>query len=408
MSHSGRAGRALAHLAERDPALSVLALWCAHRDGDRTETIGARILYGPEFEALTLAEQIGTVGHHVLHVALRHPERQQALAARLGPGFDPALFGLVADALVNETLLLAGHGLPRPAVTVTELMRAARLPSETASGALSAWDAERLYMALNEDSSAAGRARDFGKRLGWQPDLSGEPSGGEAPEGERPAPEDWQGRVARALQAGRRAGIGIGGIGSPLADFAPPRIPWERRLRGLLARALQADPHPVWHRPAGRWLAMEAQARSAGGPLPVFQPQTRMLRERPRIVVALDVSSSIDAATRRLFAGEIGGILRRSGAEARLITFDTQVHLDIDLPAGHWRDRLAQQRLHSGGGTDFRAALARAARHRPSVAILLTDLDGPTGPDPGCPVIWAVPGDPPAPPFGRVLGLDAA
>ena len=64
-----RAARALAHLGEVDPALAVLSLWCRHRDGDETRTKGDDISYAPGFETLGLPEQVGTVAHHVLHVA---------------------------------------------------------------------------------------------------------------------------------------------------------------------------------------------------------------------------------------------------------------------------------------------------------------------------------------------------
>ena len=83
-----------------------------------------------------------------------------------------------------------------------------------------------------------------------------------------------------------------------------------------------------------------------------------------------------------------------------------EVHLDIALSPDRWRDQLGQQALRSGGGTDFEPALARAAQHAPSLAVILTDLDGPTGPAPRFPMIWATPGE--APPFGRVLRLDQA
>jgi hypothetical protein len=121
--HSTRATRALAHLGEVDPALAVLSLWCGHRDGEgATRTMGDTIVYGPGFASLGLAEQVGLAAHHVLHVALRHANRQAGLAERLGPRFDASLYGLAADGIINETLLLAGHGLPRPAVTLTDLL----------------------------------------------------------------------------------------------------------------------------------------------------------------------------------------------------------------------------------------------------------------------------------------------
>ncbi|MBS0123116.1 vWA domain-containing protein [Thetidibacter halocola] len=406
MSHSVRAARALAHLAERDPALSVLALWCAHRDGDRTETRGTRIFYGPEFDSLTLAEQIGTVGHHVLHVSLRHPARQAAMALRFGPGFDAGLFGLVADALINETLLLAEHGLPRPAVTVTGLVAAAGLPQQSPAGALAAWDAERLYLRLAGDETVARAACAHGAERGWQPDLSGEDGQVARDDAGTADAADWQGRLSRAMHAGRRAGIGIGAIGVPLADLAPPRVAWERRLRGLVDRAVTARPQPVWHRPAGRWVAMEAQARASGRPVPVFAPQHRLLNPRPSVVVALDLSSSIDTPTLRLFGAEIGGIVARSGAEAHLLTFDTELDADLVLTPGAWRAQIEGQPLRRGGGTDFRPVLARAGQIAPSIAVILTDLEGPTGAAPRFPVLWAVPRAAPSPPFGRVLRLD--
>jgi hypothetical protein len=40
---------------------------------------------------------------------------------------------------------------------------------------------------------------------------------------------------------------------------------------------------------------------------------------------------------------------------------------------------------------------------RPSIAVILTDLDAPLPPNPGFPLIWAVPRPVDAPPFGRVL-----
>lgn len=401
--HSARAARALAHLAEVDPALAVLALWCRHRDGPgATETRGDLITYGPGFDSLGLPEQVGLAAHHVLHVALRHSERQAGLAERLGAGFDPALYGLAADAIVNETLILAGHALPRPAVTLTELLAQAGLPAPGAIAALARWDAERLAMALHAEEGRARRARDWGRSRGFAVDLGPAERGAG---GQGPTAADWRNHVLRAMDAGRRAGSGIGRLGAVLADLSPEAVPWEVHLRGLLARALTDRPHPSWRRPAGRWLAGMDHAARTGGPAPVFEPGRARQDHRPRVVIGLDTSSSIDGLTLRLFAAEAEGIARRTGAEVHLLAFDEAVHAQARLDPGGWDGLRAG--LRTGGGTDYADLFARAARLAPSILVVLTDLDAPLPPAPRCPLLWAIPAAAPPvdPPYGRVLRI---
>ena len=79
-----RATRALAHLGEVDPALAEMSRWSRPREGHATCTAGAVITYAPGFDTLGLPEQVGTVAHHVLHVALRHSARA-ALSRRAMP-----------------------------------------------------------------------------------------------------------------------------------------------------------------------------------------------------------------------------------------------------------------------------------------------------------------------------------
>ena len=197
-----RAARALAHLGEVDPALAVLSLWCRHRDGTgATRTEGDTITYGDGFAALNLPEQVGSVAHHVLHVALRHSARAAALAERLGDAFDPVLFGMAADGIVNETLILAGHAIPRPAVTLTDLLSVAGQPAPSPIAALERWDADRLAMMLHADAGRARQVADWGSTRGFAPDLN--PGDRGATPGETAA--DWRNRMLRALEAGRKA-----------------------------------------------------------------------------------------------------------------------------------------------------------------------------------------------------------
>jgi predicted metal-dependent peptidase len=409
MTHSTRATAALRALTEVDPALAALSLWCAHRDHDgATETAGTEIRYGPGFATLPLHEQIGVAGHHILHVALQHSARMADMAARLGAGFAPDLWGIAADAIVNEVLLAAGHALPRPALTLTGLLLATTGRALPPAEALAEWDVERLYLSLQGGAGGQGgagqKARAHAAAQGHAPDLLPAPSDPQA--GQTRA--DWRAHLTRAMAAGRAAGFGIGIAGQRLADLPQPRVPWERVLRRLLARATLPHPTPSHRRPARAWLAMEAEAREAGSLSPVFQPGLARARQVPRLVLGLDCSTSTEGPLLDLFLAEITGISRRMAAEVHVIPFDETAHppVRLDLAEGA-AAQIRALHLPQGGGTDFRPLIAAARRLAPSALIILTDLEGPCGPDPRLPVIWAVPdaATPPSAPFGHVLAL---
>ncbi len=351
--------------------------------------------------SLGLPEQVGLVAHHVLHVALRHSDRQAGIAERLGARFDGALFGLAADGIINQTLLLAGHALPRPAVTLVDLLADIGKPARSAAEALQEWDTDRLAMFLHADPQRAEKARDFGATRGFAQDLEL----GEADDtGDEQTVADWRNQMLRAMEAGRKAGTGIGTLGAILADLSPARVPWEVQLRGLLAKALSQTPSPSHRRPSRQWLALAGQSMRAGTPEPVFQPGQSRDDRRARVVVGLDTSSSIDPLTWSMFCAETQGVSRRSGAEVHLLAFDDAVHDARRLDAAGWRG-LAGAHLRTGGGTDYVPVIEAARRLDPSVLVMLTDLDAPFGPAPHFPVIWAVPGGLGTAPFGRVLAI---
>lgn len=402
MTHSARAAQAIAHLGEVDAALAVLALWCRHRDGTGpTATQGEVISFGPGFDLLGLPEQVGLVAHHVLHVALRHSARSAGLSERLGDAFDPVLFTLAADGIINETLILAGHAVPRPAVLLTELLTEAGMPEPSVVAALERWDADRLAMALHSNPARAKRLRDWAQTRGFADDLrTGPPDDGSPAQ----SAADWRNQILRAMAAGRQAGSGIGRLGAILADLAPESVPWEVVLRGLLARALAERPRINWNRPSRPFIARLAEAERTGSAIPVFEPGFRRSGLRTRIAVGLDTSSSIDAQTLRLFWAETQGIARRTGAEVHLLAFDETVHQERRLEPGTLWDQ-AHLPLRTGGGTDFADLFTKAARLHPSILVVLTDLDAPLPSVPAFPVLWAVPGRVDQPPFGRLLRI---
>ncbi|MBD3764570.1 MAG: hypothetical protein IE927_07485 [Rhodobacterales bacterium] len=405
--HSARAARALAHLGEVDPALAVLALWCRHRDGPGpTRTEGEVITYGAAFATLGLPEQVGMVAHHVLHVALRHSARQAALARRLGPDFDPVLFGLAADGIVNETLIVAGLAIPRPAVLLTDLLAEAGLPAQGAVEALAQWDVDRLAMALHRDPDRGRRLRDWGRRRGFEPDLVAGPTPAGRDRGPgrhglaQPDPAGARGRA----QGGRGHRPAGGGAGRP----GPRRRP----VGGASARpaGAGADRTAAPRLAAARGALAGASGHGAertGGPAPVFEPGWQRTSHAPRVAIGLDTSSSIDAQTLRLFVAEAEAIARRTAAETWLLAFDEVVFSRQRLDRPGW-NRLARGGLRTGGGTDYGDLFRQIGALRPSIAVLLTDLDAPLPPRPAFPVVWAVPRDVADPPYGRVLRMDQA
>lgn len=446
--HTRRAGAALRRLSEDDPALGALALWCRHRDSDDRDTAawtdGQSIFYGPRFETLPLHEQAGLAAHQVLHIALRHGPRAQALHGRFGDRHDAELFNIACDAILNQTLVEAGHCLPRPAVLLPGLLKAA-LPEEVRT---SHWDAEALYVRLMDDSTRPGKgqgagkgqgtgkgqgagkdqgsgqgqgrddigaagtdparaAKDFARQRGFGADLEPAPGPAEGDADEAPDASDWQERIARAMEAGRSAGRGIGTLSQRLADL--PQVgmpPWERLLRHSISKAVAQVPRQDWGVPARRWLAADSAARAEGRFQPAFQPARRPDRRRARVAIAVDTSTSIDDARLQLFAAQVAGIGRRTGAEVHVLAFDTVVTGHTQMQGMAWESEIRRIDFARGGGTDFGPAIARALDLDPSVIVILTDLDGPCGPAPKVPVIWAVPQEtPPRPPFGRVISL---
>ena len=429
--HSRRAGAALRRLSEDDPALGALALWCAHRDSDDKDatawTDGRSIFYGPRFESLAPHEQAGLAAHQVLHLALRHAARAQAMHGRFGDRYDDELFNIACDAILNQTLVEAGHCIPRPAVLLPELLKAA-LPEETRT---SHWDAEGLYIRLMTDAARSGKgtgeshgkghgkgdnrnarpdpataARDFARQKGFGADLEPAPGPVDGDEAETPD-ADWQERITRAMEAGRSAGRGIGTLSHKLLDLPQVGLPrWEHMLRRMISKAVAQVPRPDWGIPAKRWLAADSAARHERRYQPAFQPARRPDRSRARVAIAVDTSTSIDDARLALFAAQVAGIGRRTGAEVHVLAFDTVVTGHTKMQGMAWESEIQRIGFARGGGTDFGPVIAQAMELDPSVIVMLTDLDGPCGPAPKVPVIWAIPQDSAsAPPFGRVISL---
>ncbi|MFK7874277.1 MAG: VWA-like domain-containing protein [Paracoccaceae bacterium] len=398
---SERAARAIQFLPDQDPALAALALWCDIHDSDGpTRTVGQRILISKTFTTLPLRDQIGVLGHHILHVALRHSARLEAMQARFGSHFAADTYNLATDALVNEVLEQSGHALPRPAVTLSGLLQ--EVLREDTTDALARWDTDRLFITLQaQDGAGQKRQVVYAQQTAFKPDL-----GRETAEPANESTSTWQGHITRAVQTPGAAGRGIGTVLAQILDLPRVDTPWEHHLRRLLAKAVAQHPRPTFRRPRPGWIAAEAQARHTKRPTPVFEPGLARDQVRPRIVVGIDSSGSVSDTILKLFLAELAAIARRSGAETHLLCFDDMVYDQRLVPADAWETALKTLHFRREGGTSFIDVLDRARRLSPSIAVILTDLDGPFGPPPDFGVIWATPLSTWTPPaFGSVLSM---
>ena len=326
------------------------------------------------------------------------------MAARMGDGFAPDLWQIASDAIVNEAIDQAGHALPRPALTLVE----AAGPVER-TGRLAEWDCERLYRRMADTPEGAGRARRQAAEDGQKPDLrpggdgggQGADTGGTGrPSGARiwPAPWRpgrggvWAGRAGAAHGRPANAPHPVGGGLAPLAGArhaAPPgtRAPAPvARMAGRGGAGIAGNPPPC--RPSSRARAGRARPRALcwGWIVRRRWPMTACACCWPR-------------------CRPLRGACRPA---LHLLSFDEGLHHDMALDPATARATLAALDLPQGGGTDFRPVIARAGELAPSALVILSDMDGPTGPRPRFPVIWAAPQpDPPQAPFGHVLSLAA-
>lgn len=428
-----RGTRAVQRMVEHAPSTGGLALWVHHRElpvhtlatgpvQAPIVTDGSTLFYTAGFDSLSLPQQAGCVAHAVLHIALRHAQRYQALRQRTGDA-DLQLFNVCADAIVNTALAHLGWlRMPPDAVRLERLLSTTLGLQLDTEGALLAWDVERLYRAVDDRrdrrdrasgrnraalSSEAHRPSDGARAIAVRAlaradtaDLMPGPDTGVAPEDEAEAARDWCERLQRA-----HAGDGAHSmLRTLLADLPRRRTPWEQALRAQLSHALAQRPGVSWSRPSRSFLANQGRG-PAGLRLP-WEPGTSASRRVPRLVVVVDVSGSIDDALCGRFASEIEALSRRLESAVVLVIGDDQVQRVETFEPGV--SGLRDIAFRGGGGTDFTPLLEEARRHRPDIIVVLTDLQGPVRCRPTCPVIWAVPDAAfdLVPPFGRLLRLD--
>jgi len=317
-------------------------------------TDGTSLGFSPDFvSSLSHGELMGLVAHEVLHCACGHPWRKGQR--------DHGQWNKACDYAINDVLVDAGFILPDGA-----------LLSPAFAGKSAEWIYDRLPNSGDNDEQA-GEVRD------------GQDDSQTAGDDSQLGKQDW---VQATKQA---AAIAAGTMSGSLSQFADkatkPPVNWRSVLKRFV-QDLSKDDY-TWSRPNTRYLC-------SGLYLPALHCETM-----GRIVIAKDISYSVDEVASSQFSAEISAIfdeLKPSSIE--VIYCDTEIQKHDVFESGDFLELEAIQ----GGGTDFRPVFD-AIEDPPACLIYLTDLEGPL-PDcpPDYPVLWAVTGERVAP-WGETVAL---
>lgn len=297
-------------------------------------TDGRKIYYVREYiESLTNDECEFVLLHEGLHCGFEHHARRN--------GRDIRKWNIAADHAINLVLSETGLTMPKGGY---------------ANPKYTGLTAEEIYNNLPKGGSQFDCLID-----------------GSLTEAENTA---WKQALAESFHAALKAGKLSDNAERLIEESLQPKLNWRDILADLIVRSAGQDDF-TWKHQSRRGRAVD-----------IYLPGLFAESCKP-LAICIDTSGSMS-----------GEILSRVVSEARaaieqlrpvqtvVICADSEIKsIEILDPANGWKP----PKLKGGGGTDFEPAIKKSLDFEPSCIVYLTDLEGPTGLDPGIPVIWCVP-----------------
>lgn len=328
-------------------------------------TDGKSIEANPEFIGkLQSHEQLFVLLHEFMHIVLMHPLRRN--------GRDHYLWNAACDYAANDLLVQMGL----------------RMPTDSEGKIIGLHDekyrcmtAEKIYTKLQDEANELPK---FNLDL---KDMEGSPE----------EKKEIEAKIQQAIVRGAATAKAIGSLPGVLENLvgsalASKEEPWEQHLHRWLQSAMSFD--MTWER-INRRIALTHG---------VFAPDFGG-HQLGKIAILCDTSGScFSAAEQNYFCSHVNAILEDCNPEeVRVYYFDTQINSREIFGRGEVNVTL---RATGGGGTDFREIFneVKLDDFEPQAAIVLTDLEGPTGEPPDYPVIWAITSEEEAP-FGDSIYL---
>lgn len=382
-----------AYLIHKQPAFASLLFGLARPvfvEGDVLKTAatdGVHIYIAQKFwDTLDVPQAAFLIGHELLHIVLRHPERMQFFSQNGfdGKRFYPSIYNDAADYVDNDMLVDAKCGT----------MPSGGLHDHSVGTADDTVD--DVYRKLIKDN----------------PPKKGRPSNGGTgadsipppgkfdqvlnPHQEAPSEARVKREVEKAISAAKAQGNAPKALVRVFERIVEPQVDWRFLLRQAFHTARGRN-RTTWRRLNRRYL-----------------PQKLLLPGRDgtvlgTVVCAFDTSGSVGANETEAYLGEVHSILEETQPkELWAVPCDARVYEPKKLTRSVELLDFAKTGLKGGGGTDFRPVfdwvLEKAIK--PEVMIFCTDMYG-AFPEyqPGYPVIWVSTGGDKAP-FGQVIKLD--
>ena len=197
-------------------------------------------------------------------------------------------------------------------------------------------------------------------------------------------------KAAQASRMAREAGVVPGETELIIDEFLNPILPWEVLLARYFTELSKDD--YSWKRPSRRY---------QDDYLPSLDGDNGL----DHLIYYLDISGSVSDADILRFNSEVKHI-HETFAPKRLtlVTFDTRLQDFYEFTDDMPFDKIV---VHGRGGTSLVEVEEHIRKHRPSAAVIFSDLGcNPMQKDPGAPILWVVVGAPQASvPFGQMIHI---
>lgn len=180
-----------------------------------------------------------------------------------------------------------------------------------------------------------------------------------------------RGNIQSIIQGLKMQGVGQGNMLLSLEnDLPPPVVPWNKFLRKVIHSGLGTKLNDSYTR-------LGSSARSAMAlrlPTP-YQPGTTIFSEKPRILVAPDVSGSHIDQLDVCFA-EIWSIVRMKNAAIDVVTFDWGVQEKMEIKNRNDFRKILAKGIQGGGGTDLDNMFEEVKKMRDPYKVIVVMTDG--------------------------------